>query len=63
MPPQPGLAAEIVAAVTESDTAVALGSGDVPVLGTPRVVGLCEEATVKALENALDADTRFETRE
>ena len=50
MPPQPGLAAEIVAAVTESDTAVALGSGDVPVLGTPRVVALCEEATVKALE-------------
>jgi len=57
MPPQPGLAAEVVAAVTESDTAVALGSGDVPVLGTPRVVALCEEASVKALEAVLDPGT------
>jgi predicted thioesterase len=57
MPPQPGLAAEIVAAVTESDTAVALGSGEVPVLGTPRVVALCEEASVKALESVLDPGT------
>src|SRR5262249_47401919 len=54
MPPQPGLAAEVVAAVTESDTAVALGAGDVPVLGTPRVVALCEEASVKALDAGLD---------
>jgi predicted thioesterase len=57
MPLQPGLAAEVVAPVTESDTAIALGSGDVPVLGTPRVVALCEEATVKALECALDPGT------
>jgi predicted thioesterase len=51
------LAAEIVAAVTESDTALALGSGEVPVLGTPRVVALCEEASVKALESSLDPGT------
>lgn len=40
--------AELV--VGENDTAVALGSGDVPVLGTPRVVALCEQATVRAVE-------------
>ena len=33
----------------EDDTAVSLHSGEVPVLGTPRVVALCEEATVAAL--------------
>lgn len=35
--------------VGDGDTAVALGSGDVPVLGTPRVVALAEEATVAAV--------------
>jgi predicted thioesterase len=35
--------------VTEADTAVSLCSGDVPVLGTPRVVALCEEATCSAV--------------
>jgi fluoroacetyl-CoA thioesterase len=39
--------------VTEADTAIALRSGLVPVLGTPRVVALCEEATVAALAGAL----------
>jgi predicted thioesterase len=34
--------------VKEGDTAIALGSGDVPVLATPRVVALCEAATVAA---------------
>ncbi|HEX9258950.1 MAG TPA: hotdog domain-containing protein [Acidimicrobiales bacterium] len=41
--------------VTDADTAVALGSGDVPVLGTPRVVALCEQATCAALAGKLDA--------
>lgn len=36
--------------MTERDTALALGSGDVPVLATPRVVALCEQATVSALQ-------------
>lgn len=36
--------------VTASDTAVAMGSGDVEVVGTPRLVALAEEATVAAVE-------------
>ncbi|NNC92788.1 MAG: thioesterase [Acidimicrobiia bacterium] len=46
---QAGLSAEITLTVAESDTAIALGSGDVPVLATPRLVALCEEATVAAM--------------
>ena len=34
--------------VTEADTAIALGSGDLPVLATPRLLAWCEAATVKA---------------
>jgi len=41
-------------AVTDDDTAIALGSGEVPVLATPRVVALVEEAAIKALEARLD---------
>jgi predicted thioesterase len=37
--------------VTEDDTAQALGSGDVPVLATPRLVAWCEAATVAALSD------------
>ncbi|ASU82756.1 thioesterase [Nocardiopsis gilva YIM 90087] len=40
--------------VTDDDTAIALGSGDVPVLGTPRVLALAEAATVAALAGHLD---------
>ena len=39
--------------VTEADTAVAMGSGSVQVLATPRVVALCEEATCAALSGQL----------
>jgi predicted thioesterase len=53
VPLEPGLAAEVAIAVTDDDTAIALGSGEVPVLGTPRVVALVEEAAVKALESRL----------
>ena len=49
----PGLCAEVELLVDDQDTAIALGSGSVPVLATPRVVALCEEATVKALQNQL----------
>jgi fluoroacetyl-CoA thioesterase len=48
-----GLSGEAKLTVTEADTAVALGSGDVAVLGTPRVVGLCEEAAVAAVAGHL----------
>jgi fluoroacetyl-CoA thioesterase len=44
----PGLTARVELTVTDSDTAQALGSGDVPVLGTPRVLALAEAATVAA---------------
>ena len=42
--------------VGEADTARALGSGDVDVLGTPRLLALFEQATVEALTGILDAD-------
>jgi fluoroacetyl-CoA thioesterase len=44
----PGLSAQVELTVTDADTAQSLGSGDVPVLGTPRVLGLAETATVAA---------------
>jgi fluoroacetyl-CoA thioesterase len=31
-----------------------LGSGDIDVLGTPRLIALCEAATVSALAGKLD---------
>lgn len=40
--------------VTDADTARALGSGSVDVLGSPRLVALCEEACCNAVEQALD---------
>lgn len=36
--------------VGDDDTALAVGSGDLPVLGTPVVLAWCEEATCAALE-------------
>ncbi len=40
--------ASLTFAVTEADTAAALGSGDLPVLGTPRLLAWCEAATCQA---------------
>lgn len=37
----------------EQDTAAALGSGDLPVLGTPRLLAWCEAATCAAIESVL----------
>ena len=48
-----GLAAQADLVVGDQDTAISLGSGDVPVLGTPRVVALAEAATVAAVAEAL----------
>jgi fluoroacetyl-CoA thioesterase len=53
MPPVPGLAASVTIVVADADTAIGLRSGDVPVLGTPRVVGIAEEASVAAIEGHL----------
>jgi predicted thioesterase len=57
--PQPGLAvglrASITADVTPADTAAELGSGDLPVLGTPRLLALAEAACVAAVAPQLRA--------
>lgn len=53
MPVEPGLSAQVELTVEDADTAVALRTGDVPVLATPRVVSLCEEATMLALRGQL----------
>lgn len=41
--------------VTAEDTALALGSGSLPVLGTPRLLAWCEAATCAAIEPELPA--------
>ena len=40
--------------VTDADTAIAFRSGEVPVLATPRIVALVEEAAVTAVHPSLD---------
>jgi predicted thioesterase len=50
---EPGLSATSKLTVTEADTAEAMGSGSVPVLATPRVVALSEQATCAAVEGHL----------
>jgi predicted thioesterase len=60
---QPGVTASVEHVVGEDDTAVALGSGDVPVLGTPRVIALLEAASVAAVRDRLgDGQTTVGTR-
>ena len=49
----PGLTARVESTVTDADTAQWLGSGDVPVLGTPRVLALAEAAAVAATARQL----------
>jgi len=41
--------------VTDDDTAIALGSGDVPVLATPRLLAWIEAATVAAASARVDS--------
>jgi predicted thioesterase len=54
MPLSPGLSARVDLTVADADTAIELGSGDVPVLATPRVVALCEAATCAAVAAHLE---------
>ena len=49
-----GLAGRVKLTVGDADTAQALGSGDVPVLATPRVVALVEAAAVAATAAQLE---------
>jgi fluoroacetyl-CoA thioesterase len=58
MPVEAGQCAAVALLVTDEDTAVALRSGEVPVLATPRLIALCEEAAVKAIAGQLkDGET------
>ncbi|MGB7983148.1 MAG: hypothetical protein WCF36_20380 [Candidatus Nanopelagicales bacterium] len=43
--------------VTDADTAIALGSGDLPVLATPRLLAWLEAATVVAATELVDASS------
>lgn len=52
----PGLTGTASGEVTSATTAMALGSGDVPVFATPALAGLMEAAAVDALLDALDAE-------
>ena len=54
MPVEPGLTAEVELTVTEDDTALAMGSGEVEVLATPRIIALCEQATMASLAGRLE---------
>ena len=47
-----GLQAALVHVVSDDDTAVAVGSGDVAVLATPRLLALAEAACIAALADA-----------
>ncbi len=49
-----GLTATREHLVGEADTAAAVGSGSLPVLGTPRLLAWCEAATCAAVEAGLD---------
>lgn len=48
-----GLRGDAKLVVTANDTARSLGSGTVDVLGSPRLIALCEEAAVNAVTNHL----------
>jgi fluoroacetyl-CoA thioesterase len=49
----PGLRGRVRAVVSAQDTAEAMGSGDVPVLGTPRLLALAEAASMAAVAQHL----------
>jgi predicted thioesterase len=58
-----GLTATLDRTVGEEDTAATLGSGSLPVLGTPQLLAWCEAATCAALAPALeDHQTSVGTR-
>jgi fluoroacetyl-CoA thioesterase len=50
----PGVRSFVGITVADTDTAIAMGSGDVPVLGTPRLLALAEAATVAAISPRLE---------
>jgi predicted thioesterase len=48
-----GVTARAAFTVTDDDTAIAVGSGSLPVLGTPRLLAWCESVTCAAVAAAL----------
>ena len=58
----PGASATVAHRVGAGDTARALGSGDLEVLGTPRLVAWCEQATLQALGSPDPGRTSVGTR-
>ena len=54
---KPGLSAEVELVVGDADTAIALRSGSVPVLATPRVISHAEEASIRAIDGQLAEGT------
>ena len=56
MPLRTGSSARATLTVSQQDTALALKSGSVPVLGTPRVVALAEEAGCLAVQDDLEPE-------
>jgi fluoroacetyl-CoA thioesterase len=58
-----GMQAGLSFTVTEADTALAVGSGSLPVLGTPRLLAWCEAATCAAVDPTLpEGSTSVGTR-
>jgi fluoroacetyl-CoA thioesterase len=61
--PHTGLSAQLELTVGPEDTAEHFRSGDVPVLATPRLIALCEEATCRATDGHLtDVQASVATR-
>lgn len=50
---RPGRRGTVTLEVTDADTALAMGSGDVEMLATPRVLALAEQAAMQALGTCL----------
>jgi len=57
VPLEPGSSASVDLDVGDDDTAVAMKSGSVPCLATPRVIALSEEACILVVEGRLAAGT------
>lgn len=55
--PSVGRSSSLTFEVGDADTALALGSGDVPVLATPRLLAWLEAATVDALAGSIGSDS------
>jgi len=53
VPLSPGLHASVKLVVSDADTAIAHRSGEVPVLATPRLIALCEEAAQAAVASEI----------